>query len=82
MSMVHEPFLQKSNDLCLFCGARIMGHHDDGHSGFPVETDHQLQNFFGRNPVQITCWFIGHQNIRVRNHRPGNGHSLLLAAES
>jgi len=49
-------------------------------SGFPVETDHQLQNFFGRNLVKITCCSSATRIGRICNHRPGNGHTLLLAA--
>ena len=60
------------------CGLRVMGDHDDGLVIFTVKQPQKIQNFIRRCPVKIPRGFITHQQTRVGNNGPGNGHPLFL----
>ena len=57
----------------------IVGHHNDGLMRFMVESVHQFKDFFSRNPVQVSGWFIGNQDRRVGDDGAGDRNPLLLS---
>ena len=55
-----------------------MGYKDDGFPLF-IEFGEDFHHFPGGMAVQIARRFIGHDNGRVVDQRPGNGHTLALS---
>ena len=57
-----------------------MGDHNDGFVEFVVQPVEQGQHVVGRLSVQVPGGLVGHDDRRVGDDGPGDGHPLLLAA--
>ena len=77
---IQHPLIQKKLQPRRLGGPGVVGDHDDGLPKLLVESLHQLQDLLGRNLVQVTGGFVGHDDGRIGDDGPGNGHPLLLPA--
>ena len=57
-----------------------MGYHDDCLVLFLVDFTEQSHDFLSGFAVQVPCRFVGKEDFRAAHERPGDGHTLLLAA--
>ena len=62
--------LSDSGSLC------VVGHHQQGDAQLVVDAPQQIQDLLGRVVVQISCWFVGHDQRRTGNDRPRDADSL------
>src|SRR5690606_35182066 len=58
----------------------VMGHENDRNVTFLIQFAKQRDYFTAGSRVEIARRFIPHQNGRVINECPRDGHALLLAA--
>src|SRR5512139_309479 len=79
-SMAENTLVQVLYTVCPPGRPRIMSHHDDGFAQVAAQLFHEHQHVFGRSAVEIAGGFIGHQQGRVRDQGPRDGHPLLLAS--
>src|SRR5512143_3831048 len=79
-NIVQHTLLEVPHHMGLFCSAGVVGHHDDGLAQLMHKAFHELQDFTGRDPVEVTGRLISHQYRRIRHNSPGNGNPLLLTS--
>jgi hypothetical protein len=58
----------------------VMGDDEGGEPIIAMKPSYQLKDQFRRPVVQIAGWLISHQDLWSGYQRPGQSHSLLLAA--
>ena len=80
MYIVQDTLFEIPDGMRLFRRPRVVGHHDDGLLRFTIEPVHQVEDLLSRNPVEVSGRLIGHQDRRVGDNGPGNGHPLLFAS--
>ena len=61
-------------------GLVVVGDHDDSLAQIGVQAFEQGHDVGGGHPVQVAGGFVGHDDVRVGDDGPGDGHALLLAA--
>ena len=72
---VHEA----DNSAGALCHRLLVRDHDDGLAG-RVQPVQQVENFFGRDRVQVPGRFIGQDKVRVVGQASSDGGTLLLTA--
>src|SRR6266851_2036784 len=59
---------------------RVVRDHDDGLAQIFIQLPQHLQHDFRVFRIQVSCGFIGEENLRLIDDRPRDGHALLLTA--
>ena len=57
-----------------------MGHHDDGLAVLAIEDLQEIEDLFGVVAVEVAGGLVAHQDGRIGDDGPGDGHTLLLPA--
>jgi hypothetical protein len=81
VDIVHKPaFLQMQEPLGALGGMRVVRHHNDGFVQVLAQHSEQVENLRRRLRVEVAGRFVGDDQRRVGDDRPGDADPLLLAA--
>ena len=58
----------------------VVSDYDDRGAMFTIDLEKQFVNGVARGAIQVTCWFVGKDQLGVEGERARHGDSLLLAA--
>jgi hypothetical protein len=69
---------ETNNPLGMLGKFAIVGHEDEGRTGFLMQSEEELNDHLAGLSIQIPGRFIGKQNPRLANEGAGQGDTLLL----
>ena len=78
-SMRKEPSILHLQDAVSDgCSFLAMSHEEDGFALLFLEASQNFQDLPSGGGIEIPCWLIGKNNLRVIDQGPADGHPLHL----
>ena len=77
---MYPPVLDHQDAICFLSETIVVCDHDEGDSIFAVHLSHDIEDLITGPAIEVACWFISENNLRLIGKRPDNGAALILAA--